>query len=43
MEYIAERLRLLYVGITRARRDLRISFSRQRANLALAVRALDIA
>ncbi len=43
LEYIAERLRLLYVGITRARRDLRISFSRQRASLALAVRALDIA
>ncbi len=43
LEYIAERLRLLYVGITRARRDLRISFSRQRVNLALAVRALNSA
>jgi DNA helicase-2/ATP-dependent DNA helicase PcrA len=46
-EYIAERLRLLYVGITRARRDLRISFSRQRrgqpVNLALAVRMLNVA
>jgi DNA helicase-2/ATP-dependent DNA helicase PcrA len=46
LEYIAERLRLLYVGITRARRDLRISFSRQRreraVDLALAVRALGI-
>ncbi len=41
VEYIAERLRLLYVGITRARRDLIISYSRERrerANeLALAV------
>jgi DNA helicase-2/ATP-dependent DNA helicase PcrA len=47
LEYIAERLRLLYVGITRARRDLRISFSRQRrgqpVNLALAVRMLNVA
>ena len=47
LEYIAERLRLLYVGITRARRDLRISFSRQRrgqpVNLALAMRMLNVA
>jgi DNA helicase-2/ATP-dependent DNA helicase PcrA len=47
LEYIAERLRLLYVGITRARRDLRISFSRQRrgqpVHLALAVRMLNVA
>jgi DNA helicase-2/ATP-dependent DNA helicase PcrA len=44
VEYIAERLRLLYVGITRARRDLIISYSRQwrgHANeLALAVQAV---
>jgi DNA helicase-2/ATP-dependent DNA helicase PcrA len=41
VEYIAERLRLLYVGITRARRELVISYSRTRRNreneLALAV------
>ena len=30
LEYIAERLRLLYVGITRAKTDLAISFSRER-------------
>ncbi|MCW1971089.1 MAG: ATP-dependent helicase [Anaerolineae bacterium] len=30
LEYIAERLRLLYVGITRAKTDLQISFSRKR-------------
>lgn len=44
LEYIAERLRLLYVGITRARRDLIISYSRQRAGQsnepALAIDAL---
>jgi len=44
LEYIAERLRLLYVGITRAKRDLIISYSKERrgrANeLALAVRTL---
>ncbi len=44
LDYIAERLRLLYVGITRARRDLIISYSRQRlgrANApALAIQAL---
>ncbi len=34
LEYIAERLRLLYVGITRARRDLIISYSRQRLGRA---------
>jgi ATP-dependent exoDNAse (exonuclease V) beta subunit (contains helicase and exonuclease domains) len=42
LEYIAERLRLLYVGITRARCDLLISFSRRRMerdnNIALAMR-----
>jgi DNA helicase-2/ATP-dependent DNA helicase PcrA len=32
VEYIAERLRLLYVGITRARQELMISFSRTRRN-----------
>ena len=41
LEYIAERLRLLYVGITRAKTDLAISFSRERYGkdnaLALAV------
>ena len=41
IEYISERLRLLYVGITRAKRDLQISYSRERRNkpneLALAV------
>ncbi len=44
LEYIAERLRLLYVGITRARRDLIVSYSRQRLGrpnqLALAIDAL---
>ncbi|MGQ9815408.1 MAG: 3'-5' exonuclease, partial [Candidatus Roseilinea sp.] len=44
LEYIAERLRLLYVGITRARRDLIISYSRQRLGQpnkpALAIDAL---
>lgn len=44
LEYIAERLRLLYVGITRARRDLIISYSRQRMGRpnkpALAIDAL---
>lgn len=42
LEYIAERLRLLYVGITRARTDLLISYSRRRMerdnSVALAVR-----
>jgi DNA helicase-2/ATP-dependent DNA helicase PcrA len=42
LEYISERLRLLYVGITRARRELIISYSRDRRGheneLALAVR-----
>ncbi|MDW8352572.1 MAG: ATP-dependent helicase [Anaerolineae bacterium] len=42
LEYIAERLRLLYVGITRARSDLFISYSRRRMErdnrLALAMR-----
>lgn len=32
LEYIAERLRLLYVGITRAKTDLQISFSRKRGD-----------
>ncbi|MCL5274902.1 MAG: ATP-dependent helicase [Chloroflexi bacterium] len=44
VEYISERLRLLYVGVTRAKRDLIISYSRERrerANeLALAVSAI---
>ena len=44
IEYIAERLRLLYVGITRARRELVISYSRQRFGQentpALAVQAI---
>ncbi len=44
LEYIAERLRLLYVGITRARSDLLISYSRRRMgrdnSAALAVRAV---
>ena len=43
LEYIAERMRLLYVGITRARRELRISWSERRSNganaLALALSA----
>jgi DNA helicase-2/ATP-dependent DNA helicase PcrA len=42
LEYIAERLRLLYVGITRARTDLLISYSRRRLgrdnSVALAAR-----
>ena len=41
LEYIAERLRLLYVGITRARSELAISYSKERfgreGRLALAV------
>ncbi len=44
IEYISERLRLLYVGITRAKRHLQISCSRERHNktnvLALAVSAI---
>ncbi|PJF47653.1 MAG: ATP-dependent helicase [Chloroflexi bacterium] len=42
IEYVAERLRLLYVGVTRARTDLFISYSRRRMErdhrVALAVR-----
>lgn len=42
IDYIAERMRLLYVGITRARRELIISYSKTRYNkentLAFAVR-----
>ncbi len=42
IEYVAERLRLLYVGITRARADLFISYSRRRMerdnSIALAMR-----
>ena len=43
IEYVAERLRLLYVGITRARRDLYISFSERdkydrQQSLALPIR-----
>ena len=34
LEYIAERLRLLYVGITRAKRELIISYSRDRRGQA---------
>jgi DNA helicase-2/ATP-dependent DNA helicase PcrA len=44
LEYISERLRLLYVGISRARRDLIISYSKERRGrpnaLALAARAI---
>lgn len=44
LEYISERLRLLYVGITRAKRDLIVSYSRRRMErdnrVALAVRAI---
>ncbi len=44
LEYIAERLRLLYVGITRARRELRIAYSKHRPNganeLAFALRQI---
>ena len=32
LEYIAERLRLLYVGLTRARRDLALTWSQDRGN-----------
>jgi DNA helicase-2/ATP-dependent DNA helicase PcrA len=45
LEYIAERMRLLYVGITRAKTDLQISFSRKHGDyprefeLALPLRA----
>jgi superfamily I DNA/RNA helicase len=42
LEYIAERLRLLYVGITRAKTELVMSYAKQRYNrenrAALAVR-----
>ncbi len=42
VEYISERLRLLYVGITRARREMILSYSKSRFNrdseLALAAR-----
>jgi len=44
IEYISERLRLLYVGITRARRELVMSYSRHRFGkentLALAIRSI---
>lgn len=43
LEQIAERLRLMYVGITRARRDLYIAFARsnrQTVRLPLAIRAI---
>lgn len=44
IEYISERLRLLYVGITRAKRDLQMSYSRahgrRTTDLALAARAI---
>jgi DNA helicase-2/ATP-dependent DNA helicase PcrA len=46
LEYIAERMRLLYVGITRARRELRISWSERRSSgansLALALSAVGV-
>ena len=35
LEYIAERLRLLYVGITRARRDLALTWSAERSKRKL--------
>ena len=42
IEYISERLRLLYVGVTRARREMILSYSKSRFNrdsvLALAAR-----
>jgi DNA helicase-2/ATP-dependent DNA helicase PcrA len=42
IDFIAERMRLLYVGVTRARAELMLSYCKQRykreARLALAVR-----